>query len=472
MDDLLPASLLLVYTPTLHSSSSSRPPPPLLLLTPCTTLLDTLPLAVIEMCLLPFLSFRDLSRLLFVSSAYHTLARRRLSKLQTPTPASLVLACQPQFPGAPAHVLHFCIDQPKSLACGVECAAHLTSHGHLYTWRAGSSRALVKNLPSRPLQVVCGFFTTMVRDFRGNVFSCSGATDACWNFVMSNVNVLAAGNGFAVMFTKQRDLWLVVEGEDDEDRAKALLLGFGLENEHVDVLFGEPASSPKRLVRVPLDDVLNPNETITHLACGARHFFALTSTHRVLSCGDNTFSQLGRPNCQEARLSPVPLTSITPGMPMDVACGDRHSVLLFRDGTVRVCGTSSCGELGLRNYADAQDFTQVLLPGPAIAIATGHRHTLVNIAGHSVFSFGLDADSQLGVQSAFWSSSLPRPSTRPFGVFPREIAAGTSFSLFLGANNVLYACGRSAMCGNPLLAQGPSVTVFTAVPDLDDDENL
>ena len=89
-----------------------------------------------------------------------------------------------------------------------------------------------------------------------------------------------------------------------------------------------------------------------------------------------------------------------------------------------------------------QVLTLVNLPGPAVSIACGHRHTLINVSGHSVFAFGMNSHSQLGVQSAFWSSSLPRPATRPFGAFPRSLAAGASFSVFADGKDELFACGK------------------------------
>jgi alpha-tubulin suppressor-like RCC1 family protein len=407
---------------------------------------DALPALIFELCIVPFLAPRDLAALSALTRGYRIIAAKRTKQLSLESEA-LFAQCVSQFPGGALEVLEFW-SKPRTVACGTQHGAQLIDR-QVYMWQTNSGRSLVRaSADIKPVELCCGFSTTFAKTANGTVYSIS--LDGAVRHLLDDVLAMAAGDGFGVFATKQGRVWILgaealaqvdcvkVDGVKVRSAVGAAVAATTTdaqdENAHnlSEILVG-------RLAR---------GEKIRALAAGAHHIVALTTSHRMLTAGDNTYSQLGRAGPEQV-LEPVELGTLV--RPLAIAAGERHTVVLFRDGSVRAAGTSSSGELGLANFQDAPRLTTVPLSGPGLAIATGHRHTLVNVGGHSVYSFGLDADAQLGVQSSFWSSSLPRPSTRPFGVFPREIAAGSSFSVFADASSAakaptLYACGRLSLC--------------------------
>jgi len=384
-------------------------------------LIDSLPSSLFDLAVVPFLSPADVARLSMVGRCYQLAAKRRVPVLGYGSNETVVLDCAAQFPGGLLEICQFW-GQPRRVACGVLHGVML--HGDsVAVWSAHASRSALAWQPSAaPFDVCCGYFSTYVRTVDGCVYALDTVV-AGPRLVARHVLAMAAGDGFAAMYTKRGQL--VVEGS---------LPG-------VDTVRLDDGTCV-----VPLN-ALAPSERIVHMAAGARHLVAMTNRGRLLSAGEGAFNQLGRAG-PFTELLPMaePVAAGQAGVPQALAAGERHTMVLYRNGAVRVCGTSSCGELGLDNFSDAPVLTAVRLPAPALGIAAGHRHSLVNVAGHSIYAFGMNTHMQLGVQSSFWSSTLPRPATRPFGAFPRDMAAGSTVSVFCDKQGNMYAVGNPVMC--------------------------
>jgi alpha-tubulin suppressor-like RCC1 family protein len=91
----------------------------------------------------------------------------------------------------------------------------------------------------------------------------------------------------------------------------------------------------------------------------------------------------------------------SPGKVIEIVAGDRHLVALLEDKSIAVLGTNSSGQLGLGTDALGKTFTALTkLPLTNVAhIAAGAETTIVLLADGTVKVFGLNSRGELGLNS-------------------------------------------------------------------------
>ncbi len=178
----------------------------------------------------------------------------------------------------------------------------------------------------------------------------------------------------------------------------------------------------------------------TSIAAGADHGVALGSDGNVYDWGYNGLGQLGNGTNNESSV-PVKVTLPAGETPVSVGAGQYMTEALMSDGNVYAWGDGAMGELGNGKVTNQLSPIEVNVSG-VTAMAAGGYHTLVISAGIA-YAYGDGADGQLG------DGKLTNASTRakvdmPAGVTPVALAAGLFHSLVLGSNNVLYSFGNNA----------------------------
>ncbi len=89
---------------------------------------------------------------------------------------------------------------------------------------------------------------------------------------------------------------------------------------------------------------------------GQAHSIVLTKSGQVLSLGDNSFGQCGRPIIQDEDyfasqiIHPVQIPLDSQDQIIDIECGLSHSLFLSQKGHVFACGWSADGQTGLQSY--------------------------------------------------------------------------------------------------------------------------
>jgi len=186
----------------------------------------------------------------------------------------------------------------------------------------------------------------------------------------------------------------------------------------------------------------------------------------LLAWGLNDFSQLGfsssNDNQWECRPSSVP--GIDPCQVNQIACGDKHSLVLLKDGTVWGCGLneeSQCGPAFTSSTSSIYSrFTRIDLGGPVSALAT---------SGHSNFALMKNQDDSLiswGLGSAFLlANSSENVETNPFHIhrsfhYDKKgfVSVGGSHAIFLENYHPLDKKTPSS------IAAKQNATFFTAPP--------
>ncbi|XP_043917257.1 probable E3 ubiquitin-protein ligase HERC6 [Protopterus annectens] len=139
---------------------------------------------------------------------------------------------------------------------------------------------------------------------------------------------------------------------------------------------------------------------VIQIACGHHHSVALSKDGRVFSWGQNNHGQLGLGKGISTQATPVQLKFLS-GLPLaQIAAGGAHSFALSLSGTVFGWGNNNAGQLGVGTGTKAVYFKPCLVAemkkiGVSF-ISCGQDHTAVLTKDGSVYTCGDGIYGQLG----------------------------------------------------------------------------
>lgn len=187
------------------------------------------------------------------------------------------------------------------------------------------------------------------------------------------------------------------------------------------------------------------------MSCGFHHTAVIAvpmQSGRIFSTslftfGYGEFGRLGLGD-EDSALSPKQVVFPAGVHPIDVACGEQHTVVACRDGNVYSWGSNAFGQLGLTTVLGASNdvvTTPQRVPLPegmaVVQVAAGGRHTGAVTRDGKVLSWGWGEEGQLGHNSER-NQLLPRPAHLPrlAGVvgLPVRLTMGMSHTLLLAYN--------------------------------------
>ncbi|MDR1614634.1 MAG: hypothetical protein LBS26_03590 [Campylobacteraceae bacterium] len=183
------------------------------------------------------------------------------------------------------------------------------------------------------------------------------------------------------------------------------------------------------------------DKNITAIITGNAHSFALSNDSKVYATGFNEYGQLGlggnanRDNFTEVTfLSDKNITAIVAGY--------YHSFALSNDGKVYATGYNDYGQLGLGDWIDRSNFTEVtfLSDKNITAIITGGAHSFALSNDGKVYAAGYNGPGQLGLGDTTDHIDFTEV-TSISGV--SAIAAGGAHSFALTNDGKVYATGRN-----------------------------
>jgi alpha-tubulin suppressor-like RCC1 family protein/chitodextrinase len=184
------------------------------------------------------------------------------------------------------------------------------------------------------------------------------------------------------------------------------------------------------------------------------------TNHRYTSPGDYTVSLRVQDVDGQVVLASTTVTVVDPdiGDVVAVAAGERFSVVLMADGTVWTWGTNAEGQLG--------DGTREFRSLPArvsgledvVAISTARLHTLALTADGGVWAWGHNGSGQLGDPTPI-RSTVPVRAQGLDGVV--AIAAGEHHSLAVTDDGAVWAWGAN---GSGQLGDGTTLGPSRSVP--------
>ncbi|XP_029453765.1 probable E3 ubiquitin-protein ligase HERC6 [Rhinatrema bivittatum] len=206
--------------------------------------------------------------------------------------------------------------------------------------------------------------------------------------------------------------------------------------------FKEQSLIPKRI-----DGIFKVK--VIQVTCGHYHSIALLKDGRVFSWGQNNYGQLGLGKGFGSQVSPQRVMSLE-GIPLaQVAAGGMHSFALSLSGAVFGWGRNSAGQLGFHHVGQkAGQFKPYVVAAfqalGVIYISCGDEHTAVLTRDGSVFTFGDNTYGQLG-HSPSTQSAGPQKIDGIDGVVS-QIACGSYHTLaFVFTSGQLVSVGRGRL---------------------------
>ncbi|KAK6494154.1 putative E3 ubiquitin-protein ligase HERC4 [Huso huso] len=183
---------------------------------------------------------------------------------------------------------------------------------------------------------------------------------------------------------------------------------------------------------------------IIQVACGNRHSLALSKDGQLFTWGQNTNGQLGLGKGEPSKPSPQPLKSLS-GIPLaQIAAGGDHSFAVSLSGAVFGWGRNHEGQLGLGDTTDRYQPTHVraLEFKNTGFISCGEEHTSILTKDGLVYTFGAGRFGQLGHNSTR-NEVRPRLVAELWGKQVSQIACGSYHTLaFIPSSGKVYSFGR------------------------------
>jgi alpha-tubulin suppressor-like RCC1 family protein len=195
-----------------------------------------------------------------------------------------------------------------------------------------------------------------------------------------------------------------------------------------------------------------PNTVVPKaISCGTSYTLVLMTNGTIYGAGLNGNGQLGTTNLT-LQSTPVIMVNTTGLLAYEIACGATHSIVLMNDASGSIYGTglNTNGQLGLGNLDQQTSLsptskminTTGLIPMD-IACGTSHTVVLMNDASGSIYGTGLNTNGQLGLGNLVQQTSLSSTSKmiNTTGLKPVAISCGTATTFVLMSNGSIYGTG-------------------------------
>jgi len=188
-----------------------------------------------------------------------------------------------------------------------------------------------------------------------------------------------------------------------------------------------------------------------NITCGWYYTIILFNDGTIYGCGTNNYGQLGNGNTTD-QSTLVQMTLPVGKTPINIACGSYYTIILFNDGTVYGCGYNNYGQLGNGNTTTQLTLVQMTLPvgKTPINIACGDSHTIILFSDNTIYGCGYDNNGQLGNKTNT-NQYILTSMTIPNGKTPINILCGNLYTIVLFSDGTIYGCGFN---GNGQLGDG------------------
>ncbi|NXO03057.1 SRGEF factor, partial [Rhinopomastus cyanomelas] len=216
--------------------------------------------------------------------------------------------------------------------------------------------------------------------------------------------------------------------------------------------YGQLGLGHKEDVLVPqsLKDVSCKCQDIKIITGGGGHSAVITGVGELFVCGQNRDGQLGL-NHTEDVLRFTLCTALSGFCVKQVACGWDFTVVLIESGLVLSCGSNSFGQLGLPQVSGPCSIPQKIesLQEKVVDVAAGLRHALAATASGLVLQWGTGMASpakranQGKTLSQFLSAKEPCEVPGLEDVKVKMIAASSYHSVLLTEEGHLYVWGSN-----------------------------
>lgn len=191
-----------------------------------------------------------------------------------------------------------------------------------------------------------------------------------------------------------------------------------------------------------------PEETVDPRQCvkvvsSMRQSFLLTKEGSVFTCGENDNNELGRSGKRSVFQR---LDSLEGFKVVDLALGDGFAILVAKEGNILAWGRNESGQLGLgegvrENISKPRPFS--ILKEGVLQIAAGQSHTMALSRAGTLYAWGANRKGQLG-DGQLTSSALPKAIVQLKNRPIVKIACGADYSMCMTVGGAVFSWGDNA----------------------------
>lgn len=268
----------------------------------------------------------------------------------------------------------------------------------------------------------CGEFGQHGHGYKKEVPFLEGAVELFCGAPENYVKHVACGSSHTAVVTRSNELFLWGNGNSGQLGSNELTTK--MEPQKVNLISDESQNPP-----------------IAGVACGGRHTMVWLENGHVYSFGNNFHAQLGydfrEKNYKENQTKPTLLRTLTHMPVAQVACGDKHTIFRFQDGSVACVGNNAHGQVGSGDREETvvpktlEIFTQ-----PIKYVAAGSQHSLAVTESGELYAWGF------GKACGNKRDDILEPvkfSTHRNNIV--SVAGGSTHSMALSANGSVYTWG-------------------------------
>ena len=148
---------------------------------------------------------------------------------------------------------------------------------------------------------------------------------------------------------------------------------------------------------IPVQCINWPGDIID-IKCGYSHTLILTSNQDVYSFGSNEYNQLGRETDDYYASSVEKISAIT--QIVRIECGYNHSMCLSTDNSLFVFGYNRYSQLGLEKLLNQKiPIQHPFFQNNVMDISKGGNHCFIKTVSNEIYGFGWNEYSQLGIKT-------------------------------------------------------------------------
>ncbi|XP_068255273.1 secretion-regulating guanine nucleotide exchange factor isoform X6 [Nyctibius grandis] len=216
--------------------------------------------------------------------------------------------------------------------------------------------------------------------------------------------------------------------------------------------YGQLGLGHKEDVLVPqsLKDVSCKCQDIKSITGGGGHSAVITGAGELFVCGHNKDGQLGLNHTVDV-LHLTFCTALSGFCVKQVACGWDFTIILVGSGLVLSCGSNSFGQLGVPQISGPCSIPQKIesLKEKVVDVAAGLRHALAATESGLVFQWGTGMASrakranQGKTLPLFLTAKEPREVTGLEDVKVKRVAASSYHSVSLTETGKVFTWGRA-----------------------------
>ncbi|XP_053559395.1 probable E3 ubiquitin-protein ligase HERC3 [Bombina bombina] len=186
------------------------------------------------------------------------------------------------------------------------------------------------------------------------------------------------------------------------------------------------------------------DKCIKEVACGEKHSVFLLKDGNVYSCGCNQYGQLGH---EDKGGNAGQVTGLDGEHIIHVACGQFHNLALNSQGHLFSWGSGADGQLGhsmIETTIPVPRLIKKLNQQKILQVSCGNHHCLTLADDGQIFTWGQNHFGQLGLGKSFNSQSSPQRVKSLDGIPLAQVAAGGSHSFALSLSGAVFGWGKNS----------------------------